>query len=85
MHARIPHVDNLQIEPAEHVDPNQASEVGGVAEELEIDYPDGARTNLVAHLLEGDSRASTNRPLSDTGSCVRLTLQSPSLCATNQS
>jgi len=54
MHARTPHLDNLRIEPAEPVATNQASEVGGVAEELEIDYPDGGRTNLVAHLLAGE-------------------------------
>ena len=54
MRARMPHVDNLQIEPAEPVEPDRAPEVGGSAEELEIEYSDGVRTNLVAHLLAGE-------------------------------
>lgn len=54
MHARIPHVDNLQIEPAEPVGTDQPPEVGGVAEEFDIEYPGGSRINLVAHLLAGE-------------------------------
>lgn len=62
MHARIPHVANLRIEPAEPVDPNQAPEVGGVAEEFEIEYADETRTNLVAHLLAGELASFDESP-----------------------
>src|SRR4051795_1846870 len=42
MHARMPHVGNLQIEPAEPVGPDQTSALGGHAEELEIEDAEGA-------------------------------------------
>lgn len=60
--ARIPLVDNFQIELAEPVDTDQAREVGGVAKDFEIEYPGGSRKNLVAHLLAGEL-ASFEEPL----------------------
>lgn len=61
MKARIPHVDNVQLEPADPVDPDQASEISGVSDEFEIEYQDGDRTSLVAHLLAGEL-AGINEP-----------------------